>query len=151
MKTKIGNMLENYFLYDGVHSVCIVTGNSFIKKNGELVMGRGAAKSLAFIRPDLPKKFGEIIQRQRDRGIKEYYLIMVGAFGLFQVKYGWWEEAKLNLIETSCAKLISLALTNPNCEFNINYPGIGNGGLREEDVFGYIKEFPDNVTVWKFK
>lgn len=146
------------------YSFVFVTTNGVVKRNGELVMGAGAAKRLALMFPEVPKIFGESIKKNegyRENG--EYRLITPFTkeiegkkiqFGGFQVKYGWYDSAKLNLIEFSTKALFNFALdlynNDESVRIALNYPGIGNGKLKEYQVEPIIKTLPDWVDVWKY-
>lgn len=68
-------------------------------------------------------------------------------FGIFQVKHDWWEDAKPELIQRSALKLARIARNHPKTTFRMNFPGIGNGRLTEEQVIPLLRDLPDNVIV----
>jgi hypothetical protein len=39
---------------------------------------------------------------------------------------------------------------HPDASVHLNYPGIGNGRLRREDVLPIIALLPDQVTIWEY-
>lgn len=150
MQIKIGN------LWDSTDDYILVTTNAFIKKNGCLVMGRGAAKDVATADPYFPYLAGQCIlggsyPKHPRTGVSIYGVILVNRIGLFQVKYNWWEEADLDLIKMSTDELMTLLNSGPliNKTVSMNYPGIGNGRLKEVDVYPIIQRLPDSVTVYK--
>lgn len=120
-------------------------------------MGRGLAKEAKERFPELPVWAAQEIMRECgtehwNQPQKLRYGLLVGPnklLGLFQVKYHFWEAASTELIRWSCLHLLGWCENNPNIPVNLNYPGIGNGHLKESDVYPYIKELPDRVTVWK--
>lgn len=151
MKFQFGDMLE--CIVPG--PVYLVTTNSFIKRDGCLVMGRGAAKQLALQKPILPKILGRLIANDCGH-LGEYNVgIYTGgsqvSCGAFQVKYHWGDAADIELIKRSTDCLIELANSKPDVEFHLNYPGIGNGRLDIDLVEPIIDRLPDNVNVWRFE
>ena len=142
-----GNMWKNYGLAN--HKLLITT-NSFVKSNGELVMGKGIAQEAKDKFPDLPRKCGETILGLNAH-LKFYGVIMISdSLGIFQVKYNWSDNALLKLIEGSTIMLDKLARTNNRLTFNLNFPGIGNGRLNYNQVFPIVKRLPDNVILWQY-
>ena len=142
-----GNMWQNYGVAN--HKLLITT-NSFVKSNGELVMGRGIAYEAKDKFPDLPRKCGETILGLNAH-LKFYGVVMINeTLGIFQVKYNWSDNALLKLIEGSTIMLDKLARTNNKLTFNLNFPGIGNGHLNYNQVFPIVKRLPDNVILWQY-
>ena len=68
-------------------------------------------------------------------------------FGIFQTKRDWWEHARLDVIEKSTAMLTQHAKHHPDWKYRLNFPGIGNGHLAEEQVLPLLQGLPDNVTI----
>ena len=134
--------------------VYCVSTNSTVKKDGHLVMGRGAAYQAARRYPDLALKAGGKIERTCGSGGTYGYMPVLFRWGeivsLFQVKHHWRERASLDLIRQSAAMLGEEARLHPRWTFHLNYPGIGNGGLPEEEVAPLLVDLPNNVHVWKF-
>jgi hypothetical protein len=126
----------------------LVTGNSFIKKDGSLVMGRGAAKQLASLYPNLPYQLGTKISAFTKNGV--YGVILVDDLGVFQVKYHFKDNARRDLITKSSEQLCFLANILPEETIFLNYPGIGNGRLNKNVVSPILEMLPDNVHVWTF-
>lgn len=138
--------------------VLIVTTNGAIKKNGELVMGRGAALQLKRINPFIAKRFGQAITNYYNSHTGKIYGLLLldfntifdkTIFGMFQVKYHYKDKASLDLIQTSAARLGVVARAFPEKLFDLNFPGIGNGGLSRKEILPIIKNLPDNVFVWE--
>lgn len=123
----------------------IVTTNSYIRKDGALVMGRGIAKQLATRHPLMPYRLAELIEH-----LGEYGVLMDGMFGAFQVKYHFKDMADIELIHRSTIDLRRFALIAKDKRFDVNFPGIGNGRLTYDEVLPIIKLLPDNVHVWTF-
>ena len=126
----------------------IVTTNSFLTSEKNLVMGRGAALDLKIKVPGIDLKFGELIHAFC-KHLGKYGLIFHDRYGAFQVKYRFNDKARTDLIRFSTAALTGAANNNSKEIFNINYPGIGNGGLKENDVRPILETLPKNVHVWK--
>lgn len=148
---KFGNMLETIRPGD----IYLVTTNSYIRKDGALVMGRGAAKQLADKYPGLPYKLGDAIQRscghlgEYNTGVLTDKATNV-SLGAFQVKYHFADEADLELIQRSVIELTQVAVQDGRI-FHVNFPGIGNGRQALEHVEPLLGMLPDNVNVWRFK
>lgn len=147
MNLKFGNLLDNLTQYDYVG----ITANSFVKNNGELVMGRGFARAMALKYPEIPSQAGYEI------GLRQQYLIAplpsqdhFTPF-LFQVKIHWGDAANLGLVQKSTSFLAAFANAMAHYTFALNYPAIGNGRLSKDDIEPIITELPDNVDIWQFK
>lgn len=137
----------------GKTDLFLFTSNPIVNKNGEAVMGRGIAKQLADRLPTIRKDFARILRSpvrtwECDR-IERYDGQWVG---YFMVKEHWAENAKLSIIDTSTVDLVQwLAETDdPINRVDLNFPGIGNGKLKREDVLPIIEQLPDNVHVWEY-
>ena len=145
MQIKRGN------LWNSNADIILVTTNSFIRGDGALVMGRGAALEMKSKYPLLPFDFGKII-KEKCGHLKEYNIIFESnipiKFGIFQVKYHFKDSANIELIKRSILKLQIIA-NNDNKQFAMNYPGIGFGQLSEKDVLPLISMLPNNVTIYK--
>jgi len=128
----------------GESSLWLFTGNSYINKADELVMGCGLALAVKEQFPELPLRLGRKIPHL---GI--YGTVRVGNIGAFQVKRHFGDKAELSLIGYSC---IELMRDIDECErVDLNFPGIGAGGLKREQVLPIISELPDCVHVWELK
>ena len=160
--------------------ICITT-NSFVKTNGELVMGRGFAKQMAKWDASLPWFAGqEILKWNREfntwDGLDErignpdpYGFLRLNEWErsrqcqgqdgqmhwlyLFQVKKYWGDPASLDLVRRSVDMMKAHVHGSERYgrTFALNYPAIGNGKLKKSDVEPIISELPDNVHVWQFK
>jgi len=126
----------------------IVTTNSFLTSEKKLVMGMGAARDLKVKVAGIDVKFGELIHTFC-KHLGKYGLIFHDRYGAFQVKYRFNDKARTDLIRFSVAALTAAANNNSKEIFNINYPGIGNGGLKEHEVRPILEVLPENVHVWK--
>jgi hypothetical protein len=126
----------------------IVTTNSFLTSEMKLVMGRGAALELKMRVPGIDLVFGKMIHESCGH-LGRYGLIFHKRYGAAQVKCRFNERAKLELIRLSMRMLMVRASKNPTSIFNINFPGIGNGGLKRHQVASLLNILPDNVHVWE--
>lgn len=155
MKLATGNM------FDHPASLILVTTNSYVRDNGTLVMGRGAAAELRRHMPNAESVFGALVKKSPGLGVWKQYGVLVEPMigdwtqllrlrkpqlGIFQVKYHWGKPAVPELISHSVSSLISIAHNYQS--ISLNYPGIGNGGLTRGAVWPLIKGLPNNCTVW---
>ena len=76
---------------------------------------------------------------------------VVPNIGAFQVKRSFKDKASLDLIERSCVMLDKWCRKNPRAKVRLNYPGIGNGGLSEDEVRPILEECLNmkQVSIWK--
>jgi hypothetical protein len=129
--------------------VAVIGTNTATNSKGLAVMGRGAAKKASVLYPGLPDRFGEWLARfpvsTRDqRGAvhaqairnrqfayhtHERYIILA-----FMVKYGWWEDADLDIIDQQARILQDCCLRHPDVTFFLTRVGSGNGRLPWLDV-----------------
>lgn len=128
-------------------NVYLFTGNSYIKRNGALVMGRGAALEVRDMYPGIDRQLGQQITHLG------FYGLLIGStmkpnIGIFQVKYRYNDKAQLELIERSVAALDQYALAFGTA-IHMNYPGVGNGGLLATDVAPLLASLPNNVFLYK--
>lgn len=138
------------FNYRALYDVLLVTTNAMVRKDGALVMGRGAALEATKLWPNLPYHLGRVIIVRPEYGLVVPGPIVSGPrIGAFQVKHHWREEASPELILYSTLKLKAVATTFPDARFAVNFPGIGNGRLGREVVLPIIEKLPDNVDVWE--
>ena len=138
--------------------VRLFTANGTIKRNGELVMGAGAAKAAKQLVPEAPAVLGRRVREEgrylEDQGAYVYGLMIETGMGLgaFQTKYHYRGRADLNLIALAAQKLALFASRHPDLRIAVNFPGVGLGRLRRESVMGVLEEFwallP--IEVWKF-
>lgn len=143
---KSGNM---WSVLREVHHFLITT-NSTVKANGELVMGAGIAKQARDNYPGLAAMFGGTLQLWYPDGKAGCVLYADNTFGMFQVKYDWKQPADLDLIQYSTDQLKEHALKAPHQRFALNFPGIACGGLPYEQVKPIVDALPDNVQIWTY-
>jgi len=144
MEYKTGNLLN--FIYD--YDYLLVTTNSFIKKNGSLVMGRGFAAQIRDTYPGISEIFGNMIIKTCGH-LGCYGIIFHGKFGAFQVKYHYMQPAEIELVQRSTELLITIANRQSTKLFGMNCPAIGNGKLQIEVIHPIIEKLPNNVHVWR--
>lgn len=146
VKLRQGNM----FSYRHEYDVLLVTTNAMVRKDGALVMGRGAALTATQYWPNLPFHLGRAIQIRPEYGVVVPGGIISGLrIGAFQVKHHWRDEANPDLIMDATLKLKTIAMAFPDAKFALNFPGIGNGKLARETVLPIIERLPDNVDIWE--
>lgn len=129
-----------------------VTSNSYIKQNGALTMGAGAAKDMLNLYHGIDRTFGELLTGKHLTAYNilalPVYEQSVALLGLFQVKYHWNKPANLNLIATSANKLAQFADMFYGV-IALNFPGIGNGELARQDVVPLLEVLPESVWVYE--
>ena len=131
-------------------NVITFTGNSYIRKDGHLVMGAGAAKSVRDWCPEVGLLLGKKIPHLQEYNLASAKVNYSGRqipIGVFQVKYHFQDSADLDLIKRSAQKLKAKA-TESSWTFHLNFPGIGNGKLKYETVLPIVESLPDNVWVY---
>jgi len=109
------------------HIVKCITTNGIIKKNGELVMGKGIALQTKERFPDIPKILGQWVERN---GNKLCYIAKYGICS-FPTKLHWRDKSDLELIKQSCYDLNNMTETL-NCLAVLPRPGCNNGQLNWE-------------------
>jgi hypothetical protein len=114
-------------------------------------MGRGIALQAKERYPDLPYVFGKALDELHPE-IDDSHVGRIGYFDdvpiwWFMVKHHWREDADLKIIEESCFRLKHGF--GPLGRVDLNFPGIGNGRLKREDVLPLLEDLPDNVHVWE--
>jgi len=101
-----------------------VTTNGIVKRNGELVMGRGNALQAMQRYPQLPRILGSYVKTS---GNMVYYLEQFN-IASFPVKHNWRDMADIELIKKSCHQLNAM-LDNLNRFAILPRPGCSNGRL----------------------
>lgn len=146
----------NMFSMWGKTDLFLFTSNPLVNKQGLAVMGRGIAKQVADRHPEIRKDFGGMLSSD----FLFYPTDLIGeyggqAVGYFMVKDHWREPARLAIIEASVNATISTLEVHASYgldvgRIDLNFPGIGNGRLRREDVLPIIERLPDTVHVWEY-
>lgn len=151
MIERIGNILKETSSVE--NDIVLVTCNSIIKSNDELVMGAGFAKECVAHDPSLPRRFGKIIKQISYPCIEGLrYGIFISEdmyFGAIQTKYHYKYDSSVELIQYSLRLLNTVAFALPFKKFHLPRPGCGNGNLVwERDVKYMCLGLPDNVFIW---
>jgi len=134
----------------------LATGNGMVRGDGTLVMGAGSAKALAQSYPHLPRVFGRMARsKPRIGGWHLYGLLTLDvvpglSVGLFQTKGDWRDPANIALIKFSAAGLAAELEKNPQ-EVHMAFPGVGLGGLEEEEVLEALELFLKDFQVFLYK
>jgi hypothetical protein len=121
-------------------------------------MGAGAAKALAQAYPFLPRILGRMAQKEpRMGGGWHLYGILIVQVapglhaGVFQSKGDWKTSADLSLIAYSARKLAEWLRENPGLEAHLAFPGVGLGGLEEEEVLEVLEPILGSLPVILYK
>ncbi|NKQ35780.1 MAG: hypothetical protein HF973_09220 [Chloroflexi bacterium] len=148
---KTGNMWTTY----ENAGLFLITTNSTLKKGTHaLVMGRGIARQARDRFPGLDAALGkQILSVCGNQG--QYGLLVSprwpeARLGAFQVKQHYSHVASLELIQRSTTALCAWCAEHPAVMVAVNFPGIGNGRLRREDVLPIVAQLPDQVTIWEY-
>lgn len=154
MNIVIGSFLDSL---DFSNHVFCATTCGMIKKNGELVMGKGSALELVRYNNLLPSLFAkEITKHENDeRGFYKYGFVSVECdgirYGAFQTKLNPFEDSSESLIEFSCWRLYEWLDQNEGI-VHIPFPGIGNGNLKRENVEfildSILYSFSDRIKIY---
>jgi hypothetical protein len=134
----------------------LATGNGVVRKDGSLVMGAGAAKALAQAYPHLPRVFGRMARGMPDLGGWHLYGLLTLrvayglSVGLFQTKGDWRDQANIGMIKFSAAALANHLERNPQ-EVHMAFPGIGLGGLSEEEVLEALELLLGDFKIFLYK
>lgn len=136
--------------------IFMITTNPIRRNDGAVVMGRGIALEAKKRYPQLPYDFG----RQLENGWAVMDQQFVGLIGFydetpiyhFMVKDHWREPAKLEIIQNSVRAIIHDEYLKflEGKRVDLNFPGIGNGKLKREDVLPLLQLLPDNFHVWEY-
>lgn len=130
----------------------IVTGNSYLKRDGSVVMGRGAARRMRDELRGFPGRLMGHYIANKCGHLGEYNLILSEGLGLLQVKYDFRDQADIELIRRSVDMLREHAEARPGDTYAVNYPGIGNGRIeRTDELEQIVSSLPDNVQVWTYE
>ena len=110
--------------------ICIPT-NGFLKKNDEIVMGRGVALQAKQKYNALPLILGN---RIKEHGNTPFYLKCSTLHDLcsFPTKHNWWEKADIELIKKSV--ILAHEVIPEHLKVALPRPGCSNGKLDWKDV-----------------
>lgn len=145
-------------LWDSKDEIIFVTTNSYVKRDGSLVMGKGAAFEMKEKFPFLPSIFGDQIIRHFGQ-LGKYGLLLATAtensqilpylgVGIFQVKYHFKEKADLELVKYSTNLLSYFMETHPEVSISMNFPAIGYGQRTIEEILPIVSVLPDNISLY---
>lgn len=160
MKYARGNMLEMDC------DALVVTTNGFVKANGEAVMGRGIAKQIADLMPEIPKKLGGMLHlfgnnvsvltnnpmpivnfpvkpdyvRNNGTNVVSHCKTQIG-----ELTAGFLAKADIQLIEKSLIQLVKLANRKPEWKvILIPRVGCGAGELDYKDIKPLMEKYLDD-------
>ena len=170
MQKRVGSMFD--VMTQARLVFMFVTTNAVIKKNGELVMGMGAANHAAKLWPALPAYFGNSIKRE-EYGIIRPFIDQIHdihtlaqesvrhsgsigfptwwCIGALQTKRHYRQKSTTGMVANSLAKLGEFARIHSAIEVHVNMPGTGLGGLKVDEVQPLIDRLPNNVSVWSYR
>jgi len=129
----------NIWNYSNNITKCITT-NGIVKKNNELVMGKGIALQAKKRYPDIPKILGDFVKLNGNilYYIKKYNIIS------FPTKHHWKDKSSIELIKQSCYTL-NYFTESFNKLAVLPKPGCENGGLDwESEVKPIISKILNN-------
>ena len=152
MKIITANIITHFEKAIAKNKPCTLlwTSNLTLTANGNAVMGKGLAKQLATKYPGIKVleskylKNRDIKDTRKDKYGNKVHIMNVGVHPVytkgrhgvlaFPVKEGYWEAAKLEIIEHSAKQLAKIAKKFPKMNYLINFPGIGAGKLKAEQT-----------------
>ena len=148
-----GNMWDVF----GKTDLFLITTNPIVRKDGAVVMGRGIASQAKNKFPYLPYHFADrlgVLNLLFGEG--ECLVDSIGTYekqlvGFFMVKDHWRSPADPAIIGRSVQELLDWLSDTPYKRVDLNFPGIGNGKLKREDVLPIIEQLPDNVHIWEYE
>lgn len=142
-------IIENIWNFHNQNEWIAITTNGNIKKNGEVIMGRGIALETKNKYLDFPKRLADSIKLYGNTSIifaKEKIIS-------FPTKHNWYEKSDLKLIEISAQKLLDYANHNIFKKIYVPRPGCGNGQLNWIDVKPILEKYFDDrfiiTTIYK--
>lgn len=143
-----GNMWDVF----GKTDLFLITTNPIVRKDGAAVMGRGIALEAAKKYPEIQRSFGQWLQATDScRASCGWICTLEGQdVGYFMVKNHWASNADPSIISKSVASLLEWMLDFQFERIDLNFPGIGNGKLKREDVLPLLEPLPDNVHIWEY-
>jgi hypothetical protein len=147
--------LEHGNMWDVFHDtdIFMITTNPIRRKDGAVVMGRGIAKEAKDRYPELPHDFGQALQELHPE-VDQFCVGPINVYEgtpiwFFMVKDHWRNKASLQIIQQSVFYLKHGFVNLDQKRIDLNFPGIGNGGLTREEVLPLLQELPDNVHIWE--
>jgi hypothetical protein len=140
----------------GKTDLFLITTNPIRKKDGAVVMGRGIALQMKERFPDLPYAFGKRLSLLDELfGQHKCFVDSIGNYenqlvGFFMVKNHWRDAADPRVIEESVWELQQWIGDEVFHRVDLNFPGIGNGKLKREDVLPLLEPLPNCVHIWEY-
>lgn len=173
-RVPLKNRIINEDIWNSHVDLIAITTNSHITTLPALVMGRGLAKQAKERYPELPRIAVETIREKTHYHTADNYPVygFITTFtssepyelsprdrvmGLFQVKYDFRVRASLALIGYSVGCLNNWLYhyhpreLKPDYRVALNFPGISNGGLHEEQVLPLLEDLDDRVLIYKYE
>jgi hypothetical protein len=160
-----GNMWDVF----GKTDLFCITTNPIVSLAGHAVMGAGIALEAVKRYPSIQYDFAQRLEYLNHDSFIDpgqppefRYFGHIGMYDkqnvyYFMVKDHWKNQARLDYIDSSCKALIASLISRgiparymDELRVDLNFPGIGNGRLRREDVLPIIEQLPDNVHVWEY-
>jgi hypothetical protein len=139
-------------LWDSDCDIKAVTTNSFVRHDGALVMGRGAALQAARKFPELPFVAGQkLLWKGGHLSCYGWIYLPELNIGLFQVKRHWKDDAELRLIKYATQHLCEFLQRHSSVTVAMNFPGVGNGQLNLDLVKPIVDLLPDRVHLYLFR
>lgn len=142
----------------GKSDLWLFTACSHLTWQGELTMGAGIAREVKEKFPRMPEIMGAYL-RHDGYGDTSSWGVCVSVYipgitgrskiGAFQTKWHWKESSSLALIGHSVLELQNLCRYGKLSRVDLNFPGIGCGGLERAHVLPIVRELPDVVHVWE--
>lgn len=133
----------NIWTYHDKGNWVVIPTNSYVKANGQAVMGRGLALQAKLKYPNLPNELG---RRLKKFGAHVYP--MSWNMVAFPVKDHWAGNAILDLILRSCIELVYYVecsdLTKIEPPIYLPKVGCGNGKLNWWDVAPILEKYLDD-------
>jgi hypothetical protein len=139
-----GDMWSVFFDTD----VFMITTNPIIRKDGAVVMGRGIAAEAKDRYPDLPYDFAASLSCYGNEGVDFIGYYEYTRIYYFMVKDHWAKSAEIEIIRNSVNRLKYLFGYSDE-RVDLNFPGIGNGGLPRDHVLPFLQDLPDNIHIWE--
>lgn len=147
-------ILENGDMWSvfGKTDIFMITTNPIERRDGAIVMGRGIAYQAKERYPTIPYAFAKSLRKNKDNHIGRIGDYDGQEIWWFMVKKHWKSQADIELIDASCAELNTwLSFVSKSIRVDLNFPGIGNGGLERKYVLPIVSKLPDSVHIWEYK
>ncbi len=140
-----GNMWSVF----GNTDLFLVTTNPIIRKDGAVVMGRGIALEMKTKYPQFPYDFAQALTWNLGNSFGTVGIYDNQQCGYFMTKNHWKDHSLPKVIRKSVDELCYFISDHDGISVDLNFPGIGNGKLKREDVLPLLQRLPDNVHIWE--